>query len=151
MYVLNVLFTGFLRLVLGLQHYGGHRGTNLQAIRSAYVFEWTKPSGLLQILRYLWLCRCLDGQRLRLRGQQWAAVDKHLPLHLCGEAPPAGSIRAVTYSVSNMKFTFFSNRIPNLATTTASLQLLTSKTTGSSPKEMSRHWLMQWRPSVQSQ
>lgn len=86
-----MLFTGLLRLMLGLQHYGSYWGTIVQEDRPARIFEWTKPGGLLQILRHIWLQWCLDGQRLQLRGQQRVAVDKHLPIHLDGEALPAGS------------------------------------------------------------
>lgn len=109
----EMFFTGLLWLVLGLQHHGRYWGTNIQEDRPACIFEWTKPGGLLQILRYLWLQWCLDGQRLRLRGQQRAAVDKHLSIHLSGEAPPAGSapirtVKTVHYSVSSLPVTLSS-------------------------------------------
>lgn len=93
-----MLFTGLLWLVLGLQHYGSYRGTIVQEDRSACIFEWTKPGGLLQSLRYLWLQWCLDGQCLRLRGQQRVTVDKHLPIHLSGEALPSRRAQTVHHS-----------------------------------------------------
>lgn len=81
-----IFSAGLLWLVLGLQHYRRYRGTTVQEHRPANILEWTELGGLLQKLWYLRLQRRLDGQRLRLRGQQRAAVDGHLPVHLSGEA-----------------------------------------------------------------
>lgn len=98
-----MLFTGVLWVVLGLQHYRCYRGTTLQKDRSAYIFEWTKPGGLLQVVWHLWLQWCLDGQCLWLCGQQWVTVDRNLPIHLHGEALPAG--RRQTFNYSNLPLT----------------------------------------------
>lgn len=106
-------FSGLLWLMLGLQHNRSYRGTNIQEDRSACILEWAKPGGLLQILWHLRLQWSLDGQRLRLCGQQRATVDKHLPIHLSGEAQPAGSasvrtVKTVKYSVSSLLLIFSS-------------------------------------------
>lgn len=82
------MFAGLLWFLLGLQHYGSHRGSVVQEDRSAHISEWAEPGGLLQALRYLRLQRSLDGQRLRLRGRQRVTVDEHLPVHFSGEDLP---------------------------------------------------------------
>lgn len=92
-----MLFTGVLWLMLGLQYYRRYWGTTLQKDRSAYIFEWTKPRGLLQIVRHLRLQWCMDGQCLWLRGQQRVTVDRNLPIHLRGEALPAGRHQTLNY------------------------------------------------------
>lgn len=89
--VIHFLFAGLLWLLLGLQHYRSHWGTTIQEDRSAHILEWTEPGGLFQVLRYLRLQRRLDGQRLRLRGQQRPGVNQHLPIHLNGEDGSAAS------------------------------------------------------------
>lgn len=83
--LIKFLFAGLLWLLLGLQHYRSHWGTNIQEDGSADILEWTEPGGLFQVLRYLRLQRRLDGQRLWLRGPQRPGVDQHLPIHLNGE------------------------------------------------------------------
>lgn len=84
----QTMFAGLLRFLLGLQHYGSHRGSVVQEDRSARIPEWAEPGGLLQVLRYLRLQWCLDGQCIRLRGQQRVTVDEHLPVHLSGKDVP---------------------------------------------------------------
>lgn len=92
----------------------------------------------------------MDGQRLRLRGEQRPGVHHHLPVHLSGEdgsgAPPpqpAASLHLLP-CVSP-------NRTPSPVTTTADLRWHTLETTGSYPKEMSRLWPMPWQQSAPSQ
>lgn len=147
---MSCLLAGLLRLLLGLQHYRSHWGTNIQEDGSAHILERAEPGGLFKVLRYLRLQRRLDGQRLRLRGEQRPGVHRHLPVHLSGEDGSGASSPRPAASL-HLLSCVSPNRTPSPVTMTANLRWRTLKTTGSYPKEMSRLWPMPWQLSAPSQ
>lgn len=149
----QTLFAGLLWFLLGLQHHGSYWGSVVQEDRSAHIPKWAEPGGLLQDLRHLRLQRSLDGQRLRLRGQQRFTVDEHLPVHLSGKDLPGLPVsdNPLLKPAITWRHLISFCRTPSRVIMTAVWLLLTSGTTGSLPRETSRLWQTLWPPLVRSQ